>query len=182
MTDSNICTWQTWARTTWGLLEMLFGLWGSITRKVFLPVSRGSRLPPSPTSTWYAPFKCCSVSSVMWTRLFTVINTNSTSKHIERQLNFNEFIILGQISRFSHPGRPPDSMWLANVTSCDHTSYCHFCKPITPLSTLPVWTPTRMLISTPVASRSLLQGDKSESSQNHTVLFMFRTSCSWIFE
>jgi len=45
-------------------------LWGSITRYVFLPLRRGSRLPPSPSSTWYAPFKCCSVSSVMWTRLF----------------------------------------------------------------------------------------------------------------
>lgn len=55
-------------------------------------------------------------------------------------------------------------MWLANVTSCDHTSYCHFCRPITPQRTFPVCTPTRMLISTPVASRSLLQGHKRQGN------------------
>lgn len=57
----------------------------------------------------------------------------------------------------THPGRPPDSMWLARVTSCDHTSNCHLRRPITPHSTLPECTPTRMLISTPVASRTCLE-------------------------
>lgn len=56
----------------------------------------------------------------------------------------------------SYPGTPPASMWLANVTSCDHTSYCHFRRPMTPHRTFPEWTPTRMLISTPVASRTFL--------------------------
>lgn len=37
----------------------------------------------------------------------------------------------------TYPGRPPDSIWLANVTSFDHTSNCHFCRPITPQSTEP---------------------------------------------
>ena len=35
----------------------------------------------------------------------------------------------------SYPGNPPDSMWLAIVTSSDHMSYCHFLRPSTPLST-----------------------------------------------
>lgn len=48
-------------------------------------------------------------------------------------------------------------MWLAKVTSCDHTSYCHFCRPITPQRTFPECTPTRMLISTPVASLTFLK-------------------------
>lgn len=56
----------------------------------------------------------------------------------------------------SYPGSPPASMWLARVTSCDHTSYCHFCSPITPQRTLPECTPTRILISTPVASLTFL--------------------------
>lgn len=74
-----------------------------------------------------------------------------------------------------HPGRPPDSMWFANVTSSDHTSYCHFCKPITPQSTLPLWTPTRILTSTPVASRSLLQGSKwnGKNTQINTKLYCY---------
>lgn len=165
--------------TDLGVLEMLFGLQGSITRYVFLPLRRGSRLPPSPFSTIYAPFKCCIVSSVMWTRLLIIIVLNTVEKsreatqlevyppsspHLLYHLHQLRILIISeQILRFSHPGRPPDSMWLANVTSWDHTSYCHFCKPITPQSTFPLWTPTRMLISTPVASRSLLQGDKSMS-------------------
>lgn len=58
---------------------------------------------------------------------------------------------------FSYPGSPPDSMWLARVTSCDHTSNCHLRKPMTPQSTFPECTPTLMLISTPVASRTSLE-------------------------
>lgn len=57
----------------------------------------------------------------------------------------------------TYPGRPPDSMWLASVTSCDHTSNCHFLRPITPQSTLPEWTPTLMLMSISVASRTCLE-------------------------
>lgn len=64
---------QQHAPTNFGFLDMLSGFWGSITRKVFLPFRRGSRLPPSPSSTWYALFKCSSVSSVMWTRLLMIV-------------------------------------------------------------------------------------------------------------
>lgn len=69
----NIHALHTHAPTSIGFLDMLSGFWGSITRKVFLPFRRGSRLPPSPSSTWYAPFKCSSVSSVMWTRLLMIV-------------------------------------------------------------------------------------------------------------
>lgn len=62
------------------------------------------------------------------------------------------FLLAGR----TYPGRPPDSMWFAVVTSSDHTSYCHFFKPRTPLWTLPMCTPTLMLRLTPVASRTLL--------------------------
>jgi len=58
---------------------------------------------------------------------------------------------------WSYPGTPPASMWLARVTSCDQTSYCHFWRPITPQRTFPEWTPTRMLMSTPVASLTFLK-------------------------
>lgn len=58
---------------------------------------------------------------------------------------------------WSYPGTPPASMWLARVTSCDQTSYCHFWRPITPQRTFPEWTPTRMFMSTPVASLTFLK-------------------------
>lgn len=56
----------------------------------------------------------------------------------------------------SHPGTPADSMRLARDTSWDHTSYCHFLRPITPHRTFPEWIPTLMLMSTPVASLTCL--------------------------
>jgi len=66
------------------------------------------------------------------------------------------FVTLSEGWVSSYPGTPPASMWLASVTSCDHTSYCHLRRPITPHRTFPEWTPTRMLMSTPVASRTFL--------------------------
>lgn len=47
---------------------------------------------------------------------------------------------------------PPDSMWLASVTSSLQTSNCHLRSPSTPHSTLPVWMPMRMSTLNPVAS------------------------------
>lgn len=64
--------------------------------------------------------------------------------------------------QFTHPGTPPASIWLARVTSCDQTSYCHFWSPITPHRTFPECTPTRMLMSTPVASRTFLSCNKRQ--------------------
>lgn len=69
----------------------------------------------------------------------------------------------------AYPGTPPASMWLASVTSCDHTSYCHFRRPITPHRTFPEWTPTRMLMSTPVASRTFLW-----RAQSRRIFFFLR--------
>lgn len=66
--------------------------------------------------------------------------------------------------KLTHPGTPPASIWLANVTSCDHTSYCHFWSPITPHRTFPECTPTRMLMSTPVASRTFLSYTKKNKT------------------
>lgn len=43
-----------------------------------------------------------------------------------------------------YPGMPPDSMWLASVTSYDHTSNCHLRRPSTPHRTEPEWIPMRM--------------------------------------
>ncbi|KAG7253618.1 hypothetical protein CRUP_027259 [Coryphaenoides rupestris] len=48
-----------------------------------------------------------------------------------------------------HPALPPASMWLASVTSLDHTSNCHFLRPSTPQCTRPLWMPTRMFTLTP---------------------------------
>lgn len=67
-----------------------------------------------------------------------------------------------------YPGTPPASMWLASVTSCDQTSYCHFWSPITPHRTFPEWTPTRILMSTPVASRTFLS-----YSKKHILMMIF---------
>lgn len=61
-----------------------------------------------------------------------------------------------ELYMLTYPGSPPDSMWLAVVTSSDHTSYCHLTNPNTPLWTLPMCTPTLMFRLTPVASRTLL--------------------------
>ena len=57
----------------------------------------------------------------------------------------------------SHPGTPPDSMWLANVTSSLHTSNCHLRRPRTPHRTLPVWMPILISTLNPVASRTNLK-------------------------
>ena len=80
---------------------------------------------------------------------------------------------------WTYPGRPPDSMWFAVVTSSDHTSYCHFFRPRTPLWTLPMCTPTLMLRLTPVASRTLLFGSKSNITHhtcNALILVIMRHS------
>lgn len=48
------------------------------------------------------------------------------------------FWLYGKIQIWmTYPGKPPDSMWLARVTSFDQTSNCHFCSPITPQRTEP---------------------------------------------
>ena len=47
-----------------------------------------------------------------------------------------------------YPGMPPDSMWLASVTSYDHTSNCHLRRPSTPHRTEPEWIPMRISRST----------------------------------
>jgi len=60
-----------------------------------------------------------------------------------------------------YPGRPPDSMWLASVTSFDQTSNCHLRSPRTPHKTRPVWIPTRILTFTPVTSRTSLKMDET---------------------
>ena len=73
-------------------------------------------------------------------------NTKCTRVHIHMQMTVT-----------TYPGIPPDSMWLARETSFDHTSNCHLFTPSTPDRTWPVCTPTRMLISAPVARRTSLQ-------------------------
>lgn len=75
-----VCVAQRRMHTALGLLEILSGSWGSTTRKVFLPFRSGSRLPPSLSCTWKAPFKWPRVSSVMWTRLFKGISTWASSR------------------------------------------------------------------------------------------------------
>lgn len=72
-------------------------------------------------------------------------------------LKFVFFFVAFIVLLSSHPALPPASMWLANVTSFDHTSNCHFLSPSTPQCTRPLWMPTRMLTLTPVTSRTNLQ-------------------------
>ncbi len=75
----------------------------------------------------------------------------------------------------AYPAMPPASILFASVTSLLHTSYCHFFKPRTPHSTLPVWSPTRMLRLTSVDSHTDLENiifkfDKSlPKSITHTL-------------
>ena len=74
------------------------------------------------------------------------------------------FFSLYANSDFPHPALPPASMWLASVTSFDHTSNCHFLSPSTPQCTRPLWIPTRMLTLTPVTSRTSLQTHRGTAS------------------
>lgn len=77
----------------------------------------------------------------------------------------------------AHPGTPADSMRLARDTSCDHTSYCHFLRPITPHSTFPEWIPTLMLMSTPVASLTCLgRQQQIRPDLAFSLLFLLRFS------
>lgn len=69
----------------------------------------------------------------------------------------------GEARKSSYPGRPPLSMWLARVTSSLHTSNCHFRRPRTPHSTLPVWIPILMSTLKPVASRTNLRASIRKS-------------------
>jgi hypothetical protein len=89
-------------------------------------------------------------------------NSNDT----EKILNWVEFVKMSVqkagIGRhlscnWTHPGTPPDSMWLASVTSSLHTSNCHLRKPSTPHRTLPVCIPILISTLNPVASRTNLQ-------------------------
>lgn len=83
----------------------------------------------------------------------TLHEDNSTWSKYEKILKWGKTKVIC----WSYPGTPPASMWLARVTSCDQTSYCHFWRPITPQRTFPECTPTRMLMSTPVASLTFLK-------------------------
>lgn len=51
-----------------------------------------------------------------------------------KELSYKNFEIL---QYNGYPGFPPDSIWLANLTSEDQMSNCHFLSPITPQSTEP---------------------------------------------
>jgi hypothetical protein len=62
-----------------------------------------------------------------------------------------------------HPGTPPDSMWLANVTSSLHTSNCHLRKPRTPHRTFPVWMPILISTLNPLDSRTNLEKETRDT-------------------
>ena len=79
-----------------------------------------------------------------------------------------------QIYVTTHPGIPELSMLLANVTSCDQTSYCHLRNPSTPHNTLPVWTPTLMFTSTPVAFLTNLKEQKQKQKFNQRIQIRVR--------
>ena len=66
--------------------------------------------------------------------------------HENRQNRIGKITAWLKVRRFTYPGCPLASMWLARVTSLDHTSNCHLCRPMSPHRTAPVWIPT--LIST----------------------------------
>lgn len=76
----------------------------------------------------------------------------------------------------AHPGTPADSMRLARDTSCDHTSYCHFLRPMTPHSTFPEWIPTLMLMSTPVASLTCLGRQQGIRDLSFSLLLLLKFS------
>lgn len=59
-----------------------------------------------------------------------------------------------RIISVQYPGTPPDSIWLAMITSFDQTSKCHFLSPNTPHITEPLWMPMRILRSTYICSEA----------------------------
>lgn len=86
------------------------------------------------------------------------INTAQRYRMVKFEM-VKSFLVINiiYIKRNTYPGRPPDSIWLAKVTSSLHTSNCHFLRPRTPHRTFPVWIPIRMSTSNPVASRTNLR-------------------------
>lgn len=67
----------------------------------------------------------------------------------------------------TYPGMPPLSMWLAKVTSFDHTSNCHLINPNTPQCTRPVCIPTRIFTLTAITSRTKLSKGNEQVSVMH---------------
>lgn len=102
-----------------------------------------SLLPPSPGSTSYASFRHSNVASDIWTRL----------QNWKKRRLYDEKKVM---HRKTYPGMPPDSMWLAIMTSFDHTSKCHFLLPRTPHITDPLWIPIRISKSTWEVAKQIL--------------------------
>lgn len=90
------------APTRLGLRGTLLGLLGSITRNVFLKLRWVFRLSPSPSSTSYAPFRCCSVSSVMWTRLVVPAFTNRSSNVSRIDLSLKNIAFSFKLTNILH--------------------------------------------------------------------------------
>lgn len=89
-----------------------------------------------------------------------LIDSNSIANASKKEINSSPIQIsvsLSMVLSQTYPGSPPASITLAKVTSFDQTSYCHFRRPRTPQSTLPVCNPTLMLRSTSVASATDLK-------------------------
>lgn len=79
--------------------------------------------------------------------VYTYNRAKQSKRASDPDVRLEKIIIL-----ITHPGTPPDSMWLASVTSSLHTSNCHFLRPSTPHNTFPVCMPIRMSTLNPAAS------------------------------
>lgn len=107
--------------------------------------------------------------------------TRTTPINISSEHSFNTthwFTVgsdLTMMCRDTYPALPPASIWLANVTSLDQTSNCHFLSPSTPQCTLPLWIPTRMFTFTPVTSRTNLWETTKQSK------YLWLTRYQWCF-
>lgn len=135
-------------------LESVSGLvferfFGSMIRYVLMECCARYELRecPFPGSTSNRLSSRFNVSSVICTRLLGRDKSVLVSEWVSRW-----------VSRWAstYPGTPPDSIWLARVTSSLQTSYCHFRRPITPHRTFPLWTPILMSTFTCVASLTAL--------------------------
>lgn len=79
--------------------------------------------------------------------------------------NWHDIITVIAYYVINYPGKPPLSIWFANVTSSLQTSNCHFRKPSTPHNTFPVCIPIRISTLNPVASRTNLKNNRIYSFQ-----------------
>lgn len=141
------------------LVSHIFGIIYYSVARVYLPSVR-RRYNKICIDTVVSQIWVTSITMTCFDLVFTAKCVQCSPECLYRTLN----IILSKYCKscnnlvtWTRPGSPPDSMWLASVTSFDHTSNCHLRRPRTPHRTRPEWMPTRIFRLTSVDSTTDLR-------------------------